>query len=178
MKVNISDYGTIDRKVNVHIDKSDTYSLDHTLAYIILPGLLAIKENKAGIPGEFADTIGGEKYSSQYCFDFYNETYDEMFEKYAVASWEEVLDKMIWSFEQLLQDDWESKYHYGQAKYVSKETDEPYIDPITNKPEKCYIMVDTNPDEHWMDFAGMEEHRRRIQEGFELFGKYYQNLWT
>jgi hypothetical protein len=38
-------------------------------------------------------------------------------------------------------------------------------------------MVDKNPDEHWYDHIGHQLHEARIQEGLELFGKYYRNLW-
>jgi hypothetical protein len=43
--------------------------------------------------------------------------------------------------------------------------------------EDTFQMVDKNPESHWTDFNGMRLHQERIQEGLELFGKYYQNLW-
>ena len=61
MKVNISKYpkGSGSRKVSVQIDSFDTWSLDHTLANIIYPALLQLKEQKQGVPGDFAN-VGGE----------------------------------------------------------------------------------------------------------------------
>jgi len=38
-------------------------------------------------------------------------------------------------------------------------------------------MIDKNPTEHWTDYIGMRIHEERIQEGLELFGKYYRHLW-
>ena len=39
-----------ERKVKVRIDEYDTWSMDHTLAYIILPMLKQLKETKHGSP--------------------------------------------------------------------------------------------------------------------------------
>ena len=38
------------QKINVRIDKHDTWSMDHTLAHIILPMLKQLKETKHGAP--------------------------------------------------------------------------------------------------------------------------------
>ena len=100
MKINIGKYpkGNGQRKVNIQIDKFDTWSMDHTLAMIIFPMLLQLKETKHGVPNEIVSDIGGENYSEQQSFDFYSETYQESFDK-ACDRWDEILDKMIWSFQ-------------------------------------------------------------------------------
>jgi hypothetical protein len=100
MKVKIGPYpnGNRKRKVDVQIDRYDTYGMDHTLALIILPMLLQLRATKHGIPHEFA-SVGGEDYDSQDSFDFYKESQDEAFSK-GCDRWDEVLDKMIWSFQQ------------------------------------------------------------------------------
>jgi len=79
----------------IHIDKYDTYSMDTTLAKIILPMLKQLKATKHGIP--------------------YNMT-----EK----KWNGIMDEMIWAFEQITLDgnddqfwtdgiDWDGmKVHY------------------------------------------------------------------
>jgi len=177
MKINIGKYtNKSSRRVNVQIDKSDTFSLDHTLACVILPALLQLKQTQHGIPTEFA-MVGGEDYDDQLCFDWYSETQKELFETVAVARWNEVLDKMIWSFQQLVLDDYETKYHHGTPKFDWVKSDTQYTDPITGKTEDIYRMVDTNPNEHWYDIEGHKLHEERIQEGLELFGKYYTKLW-
>ena len=52
MKVNIENYTDDgeDQKIEVQIDPWDTWSMDHTLAYIVLPMLRQLKETKHGAP--------------------------------------------------------------------------------------------------------------------------------
>lgn len=77
MKINISDYDTDGKRdVDVDISGHDLYSLDHTLALIIHPALVAYKEKAAGHPGGI--------------------TQDE---------WDDILDKMIFAFERYTEDD-------------------------------------------------------------------------
>lgn len=176
MKVKIGKFRkNSDRTINVEIDKFDTWSLDHTLALIILPALIQLKETKHGVPNEFGN-VGGENHDNQYCFDFYSESTDWAFEQ-RVKDWDEVLNKMIWSFEQLVKDDYDSLYHHGKAEYDFVECDKMHPNPVTGKIEKLYQMVDKNPSEHWYDYVGHQLHEQRIQEGLELFGKYYRALW-
>lgn len=137
--------------------------------------LLKLKEEKQGVPNEFA-MVGGENYIEQKSFEFYEESNAESFDK-GCERWNEVLDKMIWSFEQLISDEWESTYHHGTHETDWVETDKLYKNPLTGKMEKTYQLVDKNPGGHWYDFQGHQLHQERIQEGLELFGKYFQNLW-
>ena len=164
-----------DRKIDINIDKYDTWNLDHTLAVIILPALIQLKESKHGIPSDFAE-VGGEDYNAQESFDFYKETVNENFEK-RVQEWEEVLDKMIWSFQQIALEDYDNKYHHGKPKFDFVKTDKQYPNPISGVLEDTFQMVNKNPGEHWYDHVGHKLHEERIQEGLELFGKYYRSLW-
>ena len=52
---------------NVQIDRFDTWSTDHTLATIIYPALIQLKQTKQGIPSDFVD-VGGSKTAP----NFYN----------------------------------------------------------------------------------------------------------
>ena len=176
MKIKINPYPKkgIRRKVKIQIDRYDTYSMDHTLAKIIYPMLLQLKETKQGIPGDFADA-GGADYDPQSSFDFYTESHNDAFDE-KVKEWDNILDKMIWSFQQIADDNWEIQYHHGEAKFDWVETEE-IVNPITQKKEKMYQMVDINPNDHWIDFVGMRMHQDRIQEGIDLFAKYFMNLW-
>ena len=177
MKVRLGNYRKNDhRKIDVNIEKFDTWSLDHSLAFIILPALLQLKATKHGIPGEFVSDIGGADYDTQDSFDFYKESHSEAFD-IACRRWDDVLDKMIWSFQQIVFDDWESQYYHGEPKYDHIKEESPTLNPVTGQYEYMYRMVDTNPNEHWTDFDGMRLHEERIQEGLELFGKYYKHLW-
>lgn len=176
MKINLGKYKKEgQRRIDVNIEKFDTWSLDHSLAYIILPALLQLKATKHGIPHEFVADVGGADYDNQDSFDFYKETHNESFD-IACKRWDDVLNKMIWSFQQIVFDNWESQYHHGTPKFDWVPST-PYTDPVTGKTENTFQMVDKNPDEHWMDTNGMRLHEERIQEGLELFGKYYRHLW-
>ena len=177
MKVNIGRYpkGNTERRVSVDIERFDTYSMDHTLSYIILPLLVQLKETKHGVPTEFAD-VGGADYEAQDSFDFYKETHNDAFDT-AIKRWDEVLDKMIWSFQQLVSDDYEEQYRHGTSDFDWVKTEKTYPNPVTGKNEPTYQMVDKYPEQHWTDYEGMRKHEERIQEGLDLFGKYYRNLW-
>lgn len=164
------------RKVNIQIDNWDTWNMDSTLALIIHPMLVQLRDTKHGVPGELVEDVGGEDYKDQESFDFYKDTHKESWD-IAAARWDEILDKMIWSFGQLAYEDYDAKYHHGDAKYDWVKSDKTYPNPITGKIEPTYQMVDKNPDEHWYDSEGHKLHHERIQEGLELFGKYFRNLW-
>jgi hypothetical protein len=176
MKVKIGPYpnGKRKRKIDVHIDRYDTYGMDHTLALIILPMLIQLRATKHGIPHEFA-AVGGEDYGSQDSFDFYKQTHDESFGK-GCDRWDEVLDKMIWSFQQIIDEDYDSKYHHGEVDFEFKELTEKIYNPLTGKDEAACEMINRNKT-HWYDYIGHREHEDRIQEGLALFGKHFRSLW-
>jgi hypothetical protein len=153
----------------VKIDKWDTWNMDTTLAYIVVPMLKQLKETKHGIPCDFAE-VGGEDWEAQQCFDFYSEDTNKLFNEKAVARWDEVMDKMIWSFEQIITDCtsedvyWEP---YWEDMDPSEEIDE----------NSVYNQIGIEHPRKKINREKMEEYNRRMSEGFELFGKYYRNLW-
>jgi len=168
MKVKIGKFpkGSVDRRIDIEIDRYDTWNLDHTLALIILPALIQLKQQKHGVPNDIVSDVGGEDWSSQQCFDFYSDTHAESFD-IACKKWDEILDKMIWSFQQIALGDYNDKYHHGEIKIGWTKEDSLGLS----------TMIDENPDEHWYDHVGHMMHEDRIQEGLELFGKYYRSLW-
>ena len=116
MKVNIENYTDDgeDQVVEVSIDPWDTWSMDHTLAHIILPMLKQLKETKHGAPAvEFKDVPeelmppDAEAVKKLY---MENGEIDENFFK----RWDYVLDEMIWAFEQKCRDNWMEDYHYNK----------------------------------------------------------------
>ncbi len=152
------------RKIKIRIDKYDTWSMDHTLAMIVLPMLKQLKETKHGSAGgmkEFAMTSEG---TSQYCFDFYAEGDDAAWEA-GHKKWDETLDKMIWSFEQILDDGADSQFWIKR-----KEGEEPSISP--SLVEKFDIVRDMK-----FDHVAYRKHYERVEEGLQLFGKHFQDLW-
>ncbi len=164
-----------ERRIDIKIDHYDTWNLDHTLAVIILPALIQLKDTKQGVPNEFGN-VGGDNSSFQQCFDFYSESHSDAFDE-SVKNWEEVLNKMIWAFQQIAYEDYDDKYHHGKANYDFVKSDKQFPNPISGKMEDTYRMVDKNPGDHWYDYVGHQLHEQRIQEGLELFGKYYRALW-
>jgi hypothetical protein len=163
------------KKIDIKIDGYDCWNLDNTLAHIIYPALIHLRLHKHGVPAEFVD-VGGEDWSQQESFDFYKESHDEAWTAGA-KRWEEALDKMIWSFEQLCLVDYNEKYHHGKSEYDWVKSDKTFANPITGKVEETFRMVDKNPDEHFFDTEGLRLHEERIQEGLDLFGKHYRSLW-
>ena len=114
------------QKISVRIDPHDTWSMDHTLAHIVLPMLVQLKATQHGHPADLTE-----------------------------QEWDEILDKMIWAFEQKCRDDWEGDF-YG------------YEDDAT---ERFGLKL------LWDDHEGSKAHQERMTNGFRLFGKYYENLW-
>lgn len=126
----------------IKVDSWDTWSADHTLALIILPVLKQLKESTHGYP------------STHECHSF--------------EDWFAILEKMIWSFEQVIDLDWEEQYTIipGEIDFDAKpEPTENGTLPVVWKTHGKY------------DWDGMKLHREKIQEGLELFGKYYTHLW-
>jgi len=79
------------QKIKIHIDRWDTWSMDHTLAYIVLPMLKQLKETKHGAPYVDPDDCPKDlrpKEQDEYGTD------DTHF-----ARWDWVLDEMIYAFD-------------------------------------------------------------------------------
>lgn len=176
MKINIKNYPATnygaEQKIDIQIDPWDTWGLDRTLAKIIYPALLQLKDTKQGLPADFAE-VGGEQGYTQFSFDFYEESSSAAFD-IRVKQWDDIFDKMIWSFQQIANDDVDDKYHHGEIEWA--ETLFTVINPITGLSEEFHKMRDANPNEHWYDVEGHRLHEIRIQEGLDLFAKYYRNL--
>ena len=97
------------QKVKVHIDKWDTWSMDHTLAPIILPMLKQLKETKHGAPYVESADVPKELRINVHQKVAYKKdgTTDENFFK----RWDWVMDEMIWAFEQKNKDNWMAPYY-------------------------------------------------------------------
>jgi hypothetical protein len=160
------------RRMDIRIDKYDTWSMDSTLSPIILPMLRQLKEHKHGAPN-VADadvparlqstTKAALKVKKNEC-----DTDGNHFKR-----WDWVLSEMIWTFEQLQPDyDWEDQYYTGVADYnmVCCKED------ADGKP-LLWQMVEGPNHTQKFDKRGYLKHDARIQHGLELFGKYFRNLW-
>lgn len=107
MKIEIGPYSDKERKVDIHIDNYDTWSMDHTLSLIIVPMLIQLRDTNHGYPNGISE-----------------------------EEWIDLQNKMIWSFEQIRDE---------------KQWDKPISE--------------------W------DAHHKKVQEGLDLFGKWYLHLW-
>jgi hypothetical protein len=127
MKVFLGPYkDDSEREVSISIDNYDTWSMDSTLSLLIHPMLVQLKATQHGHPANMTE-----------------------------QEWNEILDEMIWAFEQKCRDDWESDYY----EYEDDNTERFGLKLV------------------WEDRAGAKAHQERMTNGFMLFGKYYENLW-
>lgn len=145
------------QKVKVRIDRQDTWSMDHTLAPIILPMLKQLKETKHGAPNVDPKDVPRElrptaKWKKAYEGD--GTTDPKFFER-----WDWVMNEMIWAFEQKCRDHWEEDYY----KFEDDPTNEEGLG-------LGFKLV-------WEDREGQRAHQERMSNGFRLFGKYYECLW-
>ena len=135
-----------DQLIDVHIDPWDTWNVDYTLAYIVLPMLKQLKETQHGSPmvdDEDVPHLPRMQRSSNEASQidmFHTEEQDQLFWEQYHVRWAYVLDEMIYAFD-------------------------------------CKV----NKDVPYMRFDDLNEIRKeqaRIDNGFRLFGKYYEGLWN
>ena len=168
-------------KINyVKIDRYDTWSMDHTLADIILPMLKQLRDTKHGSPMVDAEDVpeelrmvGYEGGSSQLQFEFENnEQYEKDSWEITHRRWEWVLNEMIFAFEHFVDDSWEEAYRSGEidTHSVPCEWDE-------NGKPTLYTFEDGPNHTYQCDYEGMRKVYDRMDNGFRLFGKYYRGLW-
>jgi hypothetical protein len=143
---------------HVKIHKSDTWSMDSTLAMIVLPMLQQLHETKHGAPMvDDEDVPMALKSTSAPAKENEWDTDDNHF-----LRWDWVLAEMIWAFEQKVSDDDESEFfdhsECGDVKDFAKDPNN-------------YLGRSK------VDWDGLKRHQERKANGFRLFGKYYQNLW-
>lgn len=128
--------------------------------------LQQLKETKHGSPGDLPEFQQTSNQYSQRCFDFYSEGDDFAWEM-GHKHWAQILDHMIWSFEQLLTD-WESQYWIQHPEIDLNDYPEDIgkmFTPVRWKVEgKC-------------DWDARAKHQERINQGLKWFGEYYQGLW-
>jgi hypothetical protein len=158
MKVNIGRYpkGDKERKISVQIDKWDTWSADHTLALIIAPLLQKMKEDKQGSPKvDDADVPEHLKRTAVAPTENEWDTDDNWHPR-----WDYVLDEMLWAMQQIASNN---------------ETDDQFFDD-SEVDESKSVMDQIHAIK--VDREGLKAHQDRIQKGCELFGKYFQALWS
>ena len=156
----------------VRIDPWDTWSMDHTLANVILPMLKQLRESKHGAPN--TDDADVPEYLQSHMAQPKENEWDT--DSLHFMRWDWILDEMIFAFEKKAQDDWSNEFHSGEIDWkwvpIDKDGNE-----VAKGEHKYYTIKKGPKDTHQVDMAGMEQMQARITNGFRLFGKYYENLW-
>jgi len=158
----------------VKIDRWDTWSMDHTLAPIILPMLKQLQKTKHGSPSvDDEDVPEGLGLRSTEAPAKENEwdTDENWFKR-----WDWVLDEMIFAFTCKVDDSWENEFRSGVHDYVHVPVDV-HGNEVAKGTHKYWQMKDGPKNTYKCDYEGMRVVEARIQNGFRLFGKYYQALW-
>lgn len=137
------------RNIKVRIDDYDVWSLDNTLALIILPALKRLKEAKQGTPILNDEDKKALPVSLRHLKTFEPYYYNIFPDKKAEwdydtdilkQQWDWIMNEMIWAFENIDDSEWDCWTPcYNSAKYMAIAT--------------------------------------RVKHGFALFGQFYTALW-
>lgn len=143
------------RKTKVKIHDYDIWNLDHTLSLIILPALLKLKEDKSGVPNVSNEDIPDDLKTDSDDFNIIQK------------KWEYVLNEIIFAF-QSQTEDWKNQFNSGNIDIQFKKIDNEDFFEMVNGPNHTFQI----------DSEGRDRYQKRISNGFILFGKYYESLWT
>ena len=138
------------QKIKIRIDKWDTWGMDYTLTLIIIPMLKQLQATKHGSANVDIEDTPEHLHPPKEERDLEVGETDSKFHE----RWDWVLDEIIWTFEQLRDDNWQEKY-------------------IKFKDSDNLLNLDLD----YKDEIGYNKHQERINNGLRLFGKYYTNLW-
>ena len=143
----------------VKIDRWDTWSMDHTLAHIILPMLKQLDKEKHGAP--YTNDEDVPEYLRSHMAQPKENEWDT--DSLHFMRWDWILAEIIWAFEHIVDNSWEEEFWSGNRNDPNED--------IANmfKPGWKSKRI-------W-DREGHEKVDNRIKNGLILFGKYYRNLW-
>ena len=151
----------------IKIDDHDVWYADYTLAKIIYPVLVRLRETLHGAPA-VDDCDVPDRLKSMNAPRCEGDTDEFFFER-----WNWALDEMIFAFESKLNDtdNWMEQFTTGVSDYIWVDTDETYDG------EPCKEMKHGPNHTLKYDLDGINAYDDRLQNGFRLFGKYYSSLW-
>lgn len=163
MKVNIEKYpekAGKQRKVSIKIEKHDLWDFDGCVGLIILEWLKQFRAyNKHGIPATMPSFLQtAEPYDRQMCFDFYMEANPPFSD--SEKEWNEIIDKMIWSFDEIINET--NCPNFWEVEKIEEDL----------TPEHLAVTAERVRFNH----RKHEEYQNKVQEGMDLFCKYYGNL--
>jgi hypothetical protein len=156
----------------VKIDRWDTWSMDQSLGQIVLPMLRQLKSKSHGAPlVEDVDVPEELKSSSAPPIEKEHGTDGNYFKR-----WDWALSEMIFAFESKLDTSWQDAFTFGEIDMVFVPIDHAGNE-VAKKDAKYFQWVDGPNNTYECDYEEMKVVEDRIQNGFRLFGRYYQNLW-
>lgn len=156
------------RTVSVHIDHWDTWSMDSTLGYIIRPMLRQLKETKHGAPMVNLEDVPENLRPSaeeQAAYEKDGTADEKFFER-----WDWVIGEMIFAFDSLdggPNQDWEEQFTTGEYDFQFKKIDSKGTSEMIHGPNHTAKT----------DWNARKAYAKRIENGFCLFGKYFQAMW-
>lgn len=161
-------------RIQVKIDPWDTWNMESTLAPIILPMLVQLKETKHGAPRVDDEDVPYEL-RRESDLEFGEDPDDFTTDKFWFDRWDYVLDEMIFAFESI-NSNWEEQFRSGVIDRITVPVD---IDgnEVPEEDAKYFEWRKTDKDTSKWDQEGHKEYQDRISNGFRLFGKYFQALW-
>jgi hypothetical protein len=148
MKVHLNKPGSKNEIHRVKIDDFDTWNMDVTLAYIIVPLLKRLKEVKQGAPFVENEDVPESLRATEEELRIRIEEPHQDADKHYFERWDYIMDEMIFAFESKL-DDWEDEFEMVYGPHHTRK----------------------------YDVVGREKYQDRISNGFRLFGRYYNGLW-
>lgn len=151
----------------IWIDRNDTWSMDYTLALIIVPMLKQLKETKQGAPCVDDEDVPEELRSTSAppVDKDTGDVDDNHFKR-----WEYALDEMIFAFECVADpmESWSDQFHKGEIDFMwEKLPDNSKLSTLKHGPNHT----------HQFDMDGYKVVNARIDNGLRMFGKYYRGLW-
>lgn len=159
------------KKLNMpYFTPCERWNLFHTFSVYIAAGLKDfLSHNISSIPFAFSD--------EDHPFEVEKATLNgETGEK----AWRGTIEKMGWSFEQLRDgcpDSPSKKFHYKQFRSLMDKGIMPF--EIAEEPDEKGLHTfkfngEETPQEIW---DADKIYHQKIQEGIDLFAKYFRNLW-
>lgn len=155
------------RTIEVQIDPWDTWGMDTTLGYIIRPMLYQLNAKKHGAPMVDIEDVPEHlrpTAEEQAAYDKDGTTDDKFFER-----WDWVMSEIIFAFDSLdggPNQDWEDQFTTGEYDFRFEKQD-----------NDTSLMVRGPNHTAETDWDARKAYGERIQNGFRLFGKYYQSMW-
>ena len=150
------------RRMDIHIDRWDTWSMDHTLAEIVLPMLRQLKATKHGSPHVDDDDVP-EHLRSTAAPPRENEWDIDAFHH---DRWDWVMSEMIFAFDSKVNEGWQEQFHSGHHDHLLRKLEDGMSEMIEGPKHTAKFDAD-----------GYAAYQARITNGFRLFGKYYEALW-